>query len=271
MPEQSDAPRNPPSGDEFYRAAIHTLRRANVPFLVGGAYALRTYADIVRDTKDFDIFLKQSDIESAMAAFRQAGFQSDWTFPHWLAKVHCGEDCIDMIYRAGNGLCSVDDVWFQRARKSEILGEPILLCAPEEIILMKAYIQERERFDGADLAHVLRKCAPELDWPHLLAQFGPDWRVLLSHLILFGFIYPAERSRIPAKVNRELLERLQNENANTPPDAKLCNGTLLSRSQYLPDIQQWGYRDARLEARSKMSEKDIAHWTGQVEEKVRPR
>ena len=59
---------------------------------------------------------------------------------------------------------------------------------------------ERERYDGADVAHLLRAHGDRLDWPRLLRRFGPHWRVLLSHLVLFGFIYPGERALVPAWV-----------------------------------------------------------------------
>jgi hypothetical protein len=108
-------------------------------------------------------------------------------------------------------LCEVDDSWFERARDEELLGVPVKHCAPEEMIWMKAYIMERERFDGADIAHIIRCCAAETDWPHLVRRFGPDWRVLLSHLILFGYIYPGERARIPATIMEGLITQLRSE------------------------------------------------------------
>ena len=40
----------------FYLRVMHALQAADAPFLVGGAYALRHYAAIERNTKDFDIF-----------------------------------------------------------------------------------------------------------------------------------------------------------------------------------------------------------------------
>ena len=123
---------------------------------------------------------------------------------------------------------------------------------------------ERERFDGADIAHILRCWAAEIDWPHLVRRFGPDWRVLLSHLILFGYIYPGERARIPAAIIEDLIRRLLRE-ATTAGPARLCRGTLLSRQQYLVDIEQWDFQDARLEERVQMSEKDIADWTDAIE------
>ena len=132
------------------------------------------------------------------------------------------------------------------------------------MIWMKAYIMERERFDGADIAHIFLCCAAEIDWAHLVHRFGPDWRVLLSHLVLFGYIYPGERARIPAAIMETLITRLRSEARTVGPE-RLCRGTLLSRQQYLVDVQEWGFRDARLEERVQMNEKDIADWTDAIE------
>jgi hypothetical protein len=89
--------------------------------------------------------------------------------------------------------------------------------------------------------------------------------VLLSHLVLFGFIYPAERRQVPREVYDDLLRRLQAETAAVPPVERTCQGTLISRAQYLVDIGPWGYRDARLEPGIKMTPADIAHWTRAIE------
>src|SRR5205823_9657492 len=109
---------------------------------------------------------------------------------------------------------------------------------PEEMIWMKAYIMERERFDGADIAHLLVTCGDKLDWPHLVRRFGPDWRVLLSHLVLFGYTYPSEQGRIPGSVMDELIGRLRKE---SPGQEQVCRGTLLSRKQYLVDVEKWDF------------------------------
>ncbi len=46
----------------------------------------------------------------------------------------------------------------------------------------------------------------------------------------------------------------------TPPD-KVCVGTLLSREQYLSDIDAWQYQDARLSPLGKMSPQETEQWT----------
>jgi predicted nucleotidyltransferase len=239
---------------------VAALQDADVPFLIGGAYVVEAYADVSRRTKDFDLYVRPHHVRTAMDALASAGYKTEMTFPHWLAKAGRGRDHVDLIFRAGNGLCEVDDSWFERAHDGELLGLRVKLCAPEEMIWMKAYIMERERFDGADIAHILLRCAVELDWPHLVHLFGPDWRVLLSHLVLFGYVYPSERARIPVAVVDDLITRLRSE-ATVAAPGRLCLGTLLSRKQYLVDIHEWGFRDARLEERVHMDAKDIAYWT----------
>ena len=258
---------NEPAGspNEFHRISVAALQAADVPFLIGGAYVVEACAGVSRATKDFDLYLRPHHVKIALDALARAGYETEVTFPHWLAKATREGDIIDLIFRAGNGLCEVDDSWFERARDDELLGLPVKLCAPEEMIWMKAYIMERERFDGADIAHILRRCMAEIDWPHLVRRFGPDWRVLLSHLILFGYVYPGERTRIPAAIMEELIARLRSESNRAGPEG-LCQGTLLSRQQYLVDVQEWGLRDARLEERVRMDEKDIAAWTEAIEQ-----
>jgi hypothetical protein len=89
--------------------------------------------------------------------------------------------------------------------------------------------------------------------------------VLLSHLILFGFIYPGERALIPSAVMKDLIGRLLAELDAPTRDSKVCQGTLLSRAQYLVDIDEWGYNDARAVPRGNMSEEQIEVWTAAID------
>jgi hypothetical protein len=88
---------------------------------------------------------------------------------------------------------------------------------------------------------------------------------LFSFLILFGYIYPSERHRIPADLWHEFAELLAREQ-DTPSNDRICRGTFLSRAQFLPDVTELGYRDARLEPRTTMTEKDVNYWTAASEE-----
>jgi hypothetical protein len=256
-----------PATLDFYRRSMSLLREAEVPYLVGGAYAFARYTKIVRHTKDFDVFVHPRDARRALDAFARAGYTVDLKFPHWLGKAFQGEDFVDVIYSSGNGVARVDDRWFKNAVEDEVLGIPVQLIPAEEMIWSKSFIMERERYDGADVAHIVHARSGELDWERLLDRFGGEhWRVLLTHLLLFGYIYPEDADRIPNRVMDRLLEKVGNDGRSERNESRLCRGTILSRSQYLVDVEGWGYRDARLEPAGAMSAEEIAHWTAAARE-----
>jgi hypothetical protein len=242
---------------------MELLNSRDIPFLVGGAFAMGLYTNIKRETKDFDLYVRAKDVDLILSLFEAAGDHVDRTHPHWLAKIFRNDELIDVIYRAGNGLCEVDDSWLQRAERRELLGVQARVAAPEELIWMKSFIMERERYDGADVAHLLFSCAERIDWKHLVYRFGEDWRVLLSHLVLFGYIYPSERHRIPPAVMERLTEKVRAEQI-LPESEQVCRGTILSRAQYLVDVEKRGFRDARLDPRCQMNSADLKSWTAEI-------
>lgn len=244
---------------EFYRSTMEVLRSASLNFLVGGAYAMRMYAGIQRNTKDFDLLIRPQDIEPALAAARAAGFHAELTFPHWLGKVWDGSHYIDLIFRSGNGLCDVDDEWFEFAREAQVFGMALPICPPEEMLWQKAFLMERERFDGADVLHLLRSCGKLMDWKRLLRRFGPDWAVLFSHLILFSYVYPGEQKTLPPWVMEQMISHLRSTELFEA--GHVCRGTLLSRLQYLDDVEQWGYADARTARDVRISAAELRDWT----------
>lgn len=251
---------------EFYRSVMESLNDAALPFLVGGGFALTHYTSVQRDTKDFDIFVRREEYEPIMKVLAQTGLDTELTFPHWLGKASCRHGYVDVIFNSGNGIAHVDDGWFTNAARGKVFGLAALLCPVEEMIWSKAFIMERERYDAADVMHLILACAESIDWTRLLARFGPHWRVLFSHLCLFGFIYPSERNRIPDWVMTGLMDRLDREIRTAPPAEKTCQGTLLSREQYLPDVQRWGLTDVRHTNASSMTPDDVALWTMAIDD-----
>jgi predicted nucleotidyltransferase len=254
-----------PETAAFYRRALQALVDAQVPFLVGGAFAHACFTGIRRSTKDLDLFIKRIDYERVDQLMQSCGWRCEMTFPHWLAKVYAGEDFIDLIFNSGNGVTPVDDRWFRGNAQADILGVPVKLANIEDSLTSKAYIMERERFDGADIAHLIQANAERIDWRGLVQRFGPNWRVLLSHLAMYGFVYPGERHRVPNWVMETLIARLAAETRQPPPeDRRVCQGTLISREQYLHDIDNLGYLDGRLTPASTMTAQDIAVWTDAI-------
>ncbi|MBA3521476.1 MAG: hypothetical protein H0T90_03090 [Gemmatimonadales bacterium] len=245
----------------YYRQAMEILSKAHVPFLVGGAFAFVHQAGIDRSTKDLDIFVRPRDVQRLLEACTAAGYQAELVFSHWLAKIRSPEGFIDVIFGSGNGVASVDDQWFEYATEQTVVGMTVNIAPAEESIWSKAFVMERERYDGADVAHIILAHGEHLDWQRLLDRFGPHWRVLLSHLILYGFIFPSARSRVPTWILDELLGRCSREMAASDAEEPVCNGTLLSWSQYLGDVLGGAFRDGRIRPHGNMTPEEVARWT----------
>jgi hypothetical protein len=252
-----------PSGAEppSYARGLEALIANGLPFLVGGAVALAAYCGIRRNTKDLDIFVLEQDVARVLEVLTEAGFRTEATFPHWLSKAHADEHFIDVIFSSGNGEVPVDQEWFEHAAPARVLGLPVGICPVEESIWSKAFVMERERFDGADVAHLLLARAATIDWARLLRRFGTHSRVLYAHLVLFAYVFPGQAESIPRWVMDELNARAR---LDVTSDARMCRGTLLSREQYLPDLLR-GWHDGRLRPTGSMSTEAIELWTDAIE------
>ena len=244
----------------FYLRALDILDHAKVPFVVAGAYALAYHAQIVRHTKDLDVFVKREDVERALAAFNKAAYRTERTHPHWLAKAfdERGDAFVDMIFRSANGMCDVDDDWLGKAIPGHVLGRPTPICPAEEMIWSKSFVMARERFDGADICHVIRAKGRELDWERLAHRFRGMEHLLLAHVMTYRFVYPSKPENVPDDV----IERLFAQARKAPKlPEKICRGTLLSWNQYAPDLDRWGYQDARVEPVGELTQEEVDHWT----------
>lgn len=229
------------SAEDFYTAVLDLLIDSEVPFMVGGAYAMREYAGLDRDTKDLDIFCTAGDYPRLLQVLADAGFATEITDANWLAKACYGDHLVDLIFGTGNGIIQVDDGWLENARAVGLWGRKVKLIPPEEELWTKLYIQDRFRFDGADVNHIIRKEGANLDWKRVLRRMELHWEILFAHLLSFRFVYPAERDKVPNWLVEELSDRVKQQLTLPVPKERICRGGLLSRTQYEIDVTEWGY------------------------------
>jgi hypothetical protein len=233
-----------PRAVAFYRHVLEELRAKRIGALIGGAWAFEAHTGIAGRTKDLDLFLRPRDVEPALAVLEAAGYRTELTSPLWIAKAFHGRDLVDLIFSSGNGLCTVDDEWFRHARRATVLGLRTRLIPIEEMIWSKSFLMERDRFDGADVNHLILAARGRLDGDRLLSRFGVHWRVLLAHVVLFDYAFPGRRALVPEGLRRELLARATDGWADAD-GADLCYGTFLSRHQYNDDVSDGPFVDAR--------------------------
>ncbi len=237
-----------PGTRAVFQRALLTMNRARVPYAVGGAFALHWYSGFWRVAKDLDLFVLPEHAGWAGRVLEAQGFTLRVRHVQWLAQATLGESQVDLIFGMGNWLGYVDRVYLKEARTAIVLDIPCSVAPPEEIIYSKAFVASRERYDAADIFHLLIATRGQLDWARLLDRFGDHWEALLSHLIMFCYVYPSHRDLIPLEVLDDLLARLEQTRRHPWTGGKLCRGFLLDGiGTYSLDVHEWGYRDARQE------------------------
>ena len=233
----------PPDADQFYRDSLRILAETGIPFLVAGTFAVNCYTGINRATKDLDVFCKAGDFPRILLHFKEQGFETEIEDERWLAKVRRGSCFFDVIFSSAVAVVTVSDQWFQESHPAELYGAQVQLTPPTELIWSKALLQNRSRYDGADIAHLILRQSERIDWKRLLMHMEQYWEVLLMHVLNFRFIYPTERENVPRWLYDELLQRAH-EHADLPiPQTKVCRGRLFSPEDYRIDVADWGFAD----------------------------
>jgi hypothetical protein len=225
-----------------YRLAMRALSAAQVPVVVGGAWALEHYARLGRTTIDLDVMIMASNVDRAVATLLDIGgriVERDQV----QVRVAVGDGEIDLIHHLAQGKYEVGPDWLRHAVPARLFAVATLVAAPEEMIWSKLFVAARYRFDGADVLHLLRATGQSLDWPRLRAYCADCPELLLGFLLLFVFCYPSEHELIPRWLWDTLLPTFLAPPA--PGGPEVCRGTLLDRHSFEFDLLAKGFDDAR--------------------------
>jgi hypothetical protein len=247
----SQPPAFPQEQVALFREVLELMERKRVPFAVSGAFALHEHTGIWRDTKDLDLFLPASEVPEALKVLEGDGFNVEVTDPIWLAKARRGEYFVDLITGMSNAVVRVDRSWIERAPRSGIFGVSSRILAPEELIASKVFVTRRERFDGADICHVIYGTRGNFSWRRLLDLLGEHWQMLYWYLVLYHYVYPAN-DYVPPEIWEELHQRFKVELAH-PNRALEFRGSLIDEHMFAIDLQEWGKRNILEEQRQSVT------------------
>ncbi|HET7890039.1 MAG TPA: nucleotidyltransferase [Candidatus Sulfotelmatobacter sp.] len=255
VPETSSGPITIPEEQELlFREILELLEKKRIRFAVAGAFALREHTGICRDTKDLDLFLTPENAAIALKHLREKGFECEVRDPVWLFKAHRDGFFVDLITGMSNAAIVVDDSWIERASPAVVQGITTRVLAAEELVASKLFIARRERFDGADIAHVIYGTQGKLDWQRIVKLIGEHWEMLLWALVLFRYSYPAQTQYVPQEVWTALVSRFHDVVSHQDPAAKF-RGSLVDEKQFAIDVNEWSlenlmeeYRDRRLKS-----------------------
>jgi len=238
----STEPDWPPDARACYEDALEALIETGIAFVVGGAFAVNTHTGIWRTTKDLDLLLTARDLPRALEPLQARGYETCVVDPVWLAKARRGDYFVDLITGVGNASLAVDLTWIERSIPRIVLGLPCKVLGVEELIVSKIFVAYRERFDGADVVHLIRARGKTLDWTRLLNLTGAHWELLFWSLMLFAYVYPAHTDDVPENVWDDLTARfsrhIKNPNKNAP-----FRGSLIDPRMFAIDVDEWGERN----------------------------
>jgi hypothetical protein len=191
-----------------------------------------------------------------MELLREAGFKCETCDPIWLFKAHHNGFFVDLITGMSNATIVVEDSWIERAKPAIVHTVQTRVLAAEELLASKLFVTRRERFDGADIAHIIFGTNGNLDWQRILRLVGENWEVLFWALILYRYVYPAQTHFVPVTVWRDLIHRFECALAHPDPAARF-RGSLIDDKMFAIDVNEWGlanlmqeHRDRRLESLS---------------------
>lgn len=229
----------PQKQESLFRESLLLMNRSGVPYAVAGAFALQHHTAIWRCTKDLDLFLIAQDISKALKCFEDSGFEGEICDPVWLAKAHRDGFFIDLITGMSNAVITVDESWIRRALPCVVLGVETKVLGAEELLASKLFVVRRERFDGADIVHIIYGTHGKLDWERILNLAGEHWEILLWALVLYRYVYPAHADYVPRYVWKKLLGQFQEELENPNPEAPF-RGSLVDDNMFAIDVAEWG-------------------------------
>jgi hypothetical protein len=244
----SVAPDFPPEQRALFCEVLEHLNQVGIPYVVSGAFALQQHTGIWRNTKDLDLFLTSESVPEALRHLREQGFETEVRDPVWLAKAHRDGFFVDLITGMSNAIITVDQSWIDRSSPCVVLGVKTRVLAAEELIASKLFVNFRERFDGADVVHIIYGTRGRLDWRRLIQLVGDHWELLLWELHLFHYVYPSKQDYVPRWVWDELLanfhHQLNNGVARLP-----FRGSLIDEKMFSIDMKEWGMEDLLQEQR----------------------
>lgn len=179
---------------------LATARGRGIPFALGGGLAFSVYAERLRHTKDFDLFILPKDREAMISITRELGLIDYYdTLPyqrHWLYRGTREGVIIDLMWQMANERAEVDERWLS-GRSIQVHGFETPLLPPEELIWSKLYVLQRERTDWPDILNIMSLQGEIMDWARLLDRVEDDAPLLGGLMLVFSWMCPESAARLP--------------------------------------------------------------------------
>jgi hypothetical protein len=147
--------------EQSLKRSAAALRRADVPFLLGGSLA--SWARGGPETRhDLDLMIKPQDTDRAVAALEEAGMRFEDPPEEWLVKAWDGETLIDLIF-SPKGI-PMDDEAIERGEVLSVLGMEMRVMALEDVLVTKLMALSEHALRYESLLAISRALRERIEW-----------------------------------------------------------------------------------------------------------
>ena len=250
----------------LYRETLEALTEQACPFWSAAPTRWRGIRASSASPRTWTFSSRSGTAERALDVLAGIGCRTEMTFAHWLAKGIRHDGLVDVIFGSGNGVAMVDDEWFTHSQQERICGVDV-----KNLPARGAPMVQGVRHGARALRRRRRAARAARAWTGagLGAAAGALQR-LLAHPL-----QPSRALRLrlsdgapsDSRVgdDESSSARLATDQEDDLSKGKTCLGTLVSRQQYLPDIDREGFGDGRL-VEGVMTPTEIAAWTAAIDE-----
>ena len=176
---------------ESLKKAAGALREAEVDFMLGGG--LGSAARGGPETEhDVDLMLRREDADRALAILEEAGFRPEKPPEGWLYKAWDGDVFVDLIFSTTAG--DINDEQFERADEFEVYAVPMLVQAPEDLLVTKLLALDEMTLDYKPCLEIARALREQVEWDEVRRQteHSPYAKAFFTLVEELGIVQRAE-------------------------------------------------------------------------------
>ena len=146
---------------ESMKHAAAALREAEIEFMLGGGLAAWARGGPPTD-HDVDLYVREEDAESALAALQAAGMRPERPPEEWLFKAYDGPILIDLIFRPAGG--AIGDEHFARATDMEVGAQTVPVASIDDVMVTKLLAITEQELDYQPVLELARALREQIDW-----------------------------------------------------------------------------------------------------------
>jgi hypothetical protein len=143
------------------RAAASALSADEVPFALGGSYALWVHG-ASEPSNDVDLVVPEAAVENAAKVLADAGFDVERTVEDWLFKARLGNATVDVLHRLNGNVVGAELV--ETAQLHDVLGVRMPVIDAQETVIVKLRSLSEHYCDFGALLAPIRAVREQLDW-----------------------------------------------------------------------------------------------------------